>query len=98
MGFSVQMAPSVRVRVLSSGVRTSVGSGAIRVHIGGGAPAFSSGAGPVTYSTSPRILNDVSTEQLKQVGAANTLTLLALDNEPELRGLLDVIDFDELGA
>lgn len=93
MGFSVRMAPSVRVRVSSSGVRTSVGSRAARVHIGGGAPAFSSGAGPVTYSTSARILNDVSTElQLKQVGAANTLTLLALD------GLLDVIDFDELGA
>lgn len=46
-----------------------------------------------------RILNDVSTElQLKQVGAAKTLTPLALDDEPELHALLDAIDFEERGA
>jgi len=52
MGFSVRMAPGVRVRVSSRGVRTSIGPRAARVHVGGGATAFSSGVGPVTYSTS----------------------------------------------
>lgn len=52
MGFSVRMAPGVRVRVSSRGVRTSIGSRAARVHVGGGATGFSSGVGPVTYSTS----------------------------------------------
>lgn len=52
MGFSVRMAPGVRVRVSSRGVRTSIGPRAARVHVGGGATGFSSGVGPVTYSTS----------------------------------------------
>lgn len=52
MGFSVRMAPGVRVRVSSRGVRTSIGPRAARVHVGGGVTGFSSGVGPVTYSTS----------------------------------------------
>jgi hypothetical protein len=52
MGFSVRMAPGVRVRVSTRGVRTSIGPRAARVHVGGGATGFSSGVGPVTYSTS----------------------------------------------
>lgn len=52
MGFSVRMAPGVRVRVSSRGVRTSVGPRTARVHVEGGAARFSSGVGPVTYSTS----------------------------------------------
>ncbi|MFJ4221869.1 hypothetical protein [Curtobacterium luteum] len=48
---------------------------------------------------SVRILNDVRSElQLKQVGVAKTLTPLELDDEPELRALLDAIDYEELGA
>jgi len=48
---------------------------------------------------SVRILNDVTTElQLKQVGAAKTLTPLPLDDELELRALLNAIDYEELGA
>ncbi|WJY00842.1 hypothetical protein [Curtobacterium sp. 458] len=48
---------------------------------------------------SVRILNDVATElQLKQAGAAKTLTPLTLDDEPELRALLNAIDYEELRA
>lgn len=52
MGFSVKLAPGVRVRASSRGVRTSLGPRAARVHIGGGRTGFSMGVGPVTYSTS----------------------------------------------
>lgn len=48
---------------------------------------------------SVRILNDVSSElQLKQVGAAKTLTPPSLDGEPELQALLDTIDYEEFRA
>ena len=44
-----------------------------------------------------RILHDVNMElQLKQVGAAKTLTPLSLEGEPELQALLDTIDFQEM--
>src|SRR5215212_11366104 len=52
MGFSVKIAPGVRVRASSRGVRTSIGPRAARVHIGGGRTGFSTGAGPVGYYTS----------------------------------------------
>lgn len=52
MGFSVRLAPGVRVRVSSRGVRTSLGPRAARVHVGAGRPGFSTGAGPVGYYTS----------------------------------------------
>lgn len=52
MGFSVRMAPGVRVRGSSRDVRTSIGPRAARVNVGGGLTGFSSGVGPVTYSTS----------------------------------------------
>jgi hypothetical protein len=51
MGFSVRIAPGVRVRASSRGVRTSLGPRAARVHVGGGRPGFSTGVGPVTYYT-----------------------------------------------
>jgi hypothetical protein len=52
LGFSVKLAPGVRVRASSRGVRTSIGPRAARVHVGGGRTTFSTGAGPLTYSTS----------------------------------------------
>jgi len=52
VGFSVKIAPGVRVRASSRGLRTSIGPRAARVHIGGGRPGFSTGVGPVGYYTS----------------------------------------------
>ena len=51
MGFSVKIAPGVRVRASSRGVRTSIGPRAARVHIGGGRTGFSTGVGPIGYYT-----------------------------------------------
>src|ERR1700710_833417 len=52
MGFSVRIAPGVRVRASSRGVRTSIGPRAARLHVGGGRTGFSTGMGPVSYYTS----------------------------------------------
>lgn len=52
MGFSVKLAPGVRVRASSRGVRTSLGPRAARVHVGSGRTGFSTGVGPVSYYTS----------------------------------------------
>jgi flagellar motor protein MotB len=52
VGFSVKLAPGVRVRASSRGVRTSFGPRAARVHVGGGRTGFSTGVGPVSYYTS----------------------------------------------
>ncbi|MFF1632606.1 DUF4236 domain-containing protein [Leifsonia sp. NPDC058248] len=51
MGFSVRIAPGIRVRASSRGVRTSIGPRAARIHIGGGGTGVSTGAGPFTYYT-----------------------------------------------
>jgi hypothetical protein len=51
MGFSVKIAPGVRVRASSRGIRTSIGPRAARLHVGGGRTGFSTGAGPVSYYT-----------------------------------------------
>lgn len=52
LGFSVKLAPGVRVRASSRGVRTSLGPRVARVHVGGGRTGFSTGVGPVSYYTS----------------------------------------------
>src|SRR3954447_23554403 len=52
MGFSVKLAPGVRVRASSRGVRTSLGPRIARLHVGGGRAGFSTGVGPVGYYTS----------------------------------------------
>jgi hypothetical protein len=49
MGFSVKIAPGVRVRASSRGIRTSIGPRAARLHVGGGRTGFSTGVGPVGY-------------------------------------------------
>jgi hypothetical protein len=46
MGFSVKLAPGVRVRVSSHGVRAGIGPRIARVHVGTGRTGFSSGLGP----------------------------------------------------
>jgi hypothetical protein len=52
LGFSIRLAPGVRVRASSRGVRTSIGPRAARIHVGAGRPGFSTGAGPVGFYTS----------------------------------------------
>ncbi|MEH0938700.1 DUF4236 domain-containing protein [Micromonospora psammae] len=52
MGFSIKLAPGVRIRASSRGIRTSVGPRAARVHFGAGSTGFSSGVGPVGFYTS----------------------------------------------
>lgn len=52
VGFSIKLAPGVRVRASSRGIRTSLGPRAARVHIGGGRTGFSTGVGPVGFYTS----------------------------------------------
>lgn len=49
MGFSVKLAPGLRVGVSSRGVRTSIGPRVSRVHLGAGGLGVSTGAGPVGY-------------------------------------------------
>ena len=51
MGFSIKIAPGVRVRASSRGVRTSIGPRAARVHVGAGRTGISTGAGPVSFYT-----------------------------------------------
>jgi hypothetical protein len=46
MGFSLKLAPGVRVRVSSHGVRAGIGPRMARVHVGTGRTGFSSGLGP----------------------------------------------------
>jgi hypothetical protein len=52
MGFSVKLAPGVRIRASSRGLRTSVGPRAARVHFGADRTGFPTGAGPVGFYTS----------------------------------------------
>lgn len=48
MGFSIKLAPGVRVRASSQGLRASVGPRVARVHFGAGRTGVSTGAGPVS--------------------------------------------------
>ena len=48
MGFSLKLAPGVRVRVSSHGVRAGIGPRVARVHVGTGRTGFSSGLGPLS--------------------------------------------------
>ncbi|SCF19951.1 hypothetical protein GA0074696_3373 [Micromonospora purpureochromogenes] len=52
MGFSIKLAPGVRIRASSRGIRTSLGPRAARVHVGAGGAGFSSAVGPVGFYTS----------------------------------------------
>ena len=52
MGFSIRLAPGLRISASSRGLRTSIGPRSARLHLGAGAPGFSTGAGPVSFYTS----------------------------------------------
>ncbi|WP_166385538.1 DUF4236 domain-containing protein [Catellatospora methionotrophica] len=52
MGFSIKLAPGVRIRASSRGIRTSVGPRIARVHVGAGRTGVSTGLGPVGFYTS----------------------------------------------
>jgi len=52
VGFSVKLAPGVRIRASSRGLRTSIGPRAARVHFGAGRTGVSTGIGPVGLYTS----------------------------------------------
>jgi hypothetical protein len=51
MGFSVKLAPGVRIRASSHGIRAGIGPRVARVHLGTGRTGFSSGVGPVSFYT-----------------------------------------------
>ena len=51
MGFSVKIAPGVRIRASSHGIRAGIGPRVARVHVGSGRTGFSSGVGPVSFYT-----------------------------------------------
>lgn len=81
MGFSIKVAPGVRVRASSRGVRTSFGPRAARIHVGAGRTRVSSGFGPVTVSSTigghsgrrgsgPRSTSSVRVAQTAMVTAA----------------------------
>lgn len=52
MGFSVRIAPGVRVRASSRGMRASIGPRAARIHVGSGRTGISTGVGPFGAYTS----------------------------------------------
>lgn len=52
MGFSVKIAPGVRIRASSRGIRAGIGPRVARVHVGAGRTGFSSGMGPFSVYTS----------------------------------------------
>lgn len=52
LGFSVKIAPGVRIRASSHGIRAGIGPRVARVHVGTGRPGFSSGLGPFSVYTS----------------------------------------------
>ncbi len=95
MGFSVRIAPGVRVRASSRGVRTSIGPRAARVHVGGGRTGFSTGVGPVSYYTSAgggrgggRRSGAGTASANRQLAAASR----AADKLEQARALFDALD------
>jgi hypothetical protein len=52
MGFSIKLAPGIRIRASSRGLRASVGPRAARVHFGSGRTGVSTGFGPVGFYSS----------------------------------------------
>lgn len=98
MGFSVRLAPGVRVRASSRGVRTSIGPRAARVHVGGGRTGFSTGVGPVGYYASvggsPRSRSNGRRPSGAGSAAANrqlVAALRAVDKAEEARALRDAL-------
>ena len=96
MGFSVKVAPGVRVRASSRGVRTSLGPRVARVHVGGGRTGVSTGVGPISYySSSGRGRPGSSSSQRR--GSASAQRQLAAasraaEKADQARALLSALD------
>lgn len=96
MGFSIRLAPGVRIRASSRGVRTSLGPRVARVHVGGGRTGFSTGVGPVTYYTSGSRARR-RTSSSRRAGSATAQRQLAAANRAaekaeHARALLNALD------
>lgn len=83
VGFSVRIAPGVRVRASSRGVRASVGPRAARVHFGSGRTGFSTGAGPVSYYTSVGSSPRRSTNSVGTAAANRQLAAISQGDEKQ---------------
>lgn len=90
MGFSVRVAPGIRVRASSRGVRTSLGPRAARLHVAAGRTTFSTGAGPVSYSTS--LGHGRSGPRAGTTSAASTRQLAQAAKAEEAQGILAALD------
>ena len=73
VGFSIRIAPGIRVRASSRGIRTSVGPRIARVHVGAGQAGISTGLGPVGYYTS---LGGSASRQRSSSGATAAATIM----------------------
>ena len=94
MGFSLKVAPGVRVRASSRGVRTSLGPRVARVHVGAGRTGVSTGVGPVGYYTSvgsPQRRTNGTNSVNRQVAAAARQQALA-DKAAEAHRLHQVFE------
>ena len=81
-GFSVRLAPGVRVRASSRGIRTSIGPRAARVHVGAGRTRVSTGAGPFTVTSGVGTRQTSSRGQ--STGGAPRITLAQLERQSRL--------------
>lgn len=91
MGFSVRIAPGIRVRATSRGIRTSIGPRAARVHIGAGRTGISTGAGPFSYYTS--VGGTTTTRRNTSSSTSRTTGTLAQAAKAEEAGrILEAID------
>jgi hypothetical protein len=94
MGFSIRLAPGVRVRASSRGIRTSVGPRAARIHVGGGRTGFSTGVGPVGYYTSvggSRRRSRSSTGSVNRQLAASARQQAAVDKAGQAQQLAEAL-------
>lgn len=83
MGFSMRLAPGVKVRISSRGVRTSLGPRVARVHIGAGRTGFSTGIGPFgaysstgggnSYATNKKLQGPTKTALIQAERLARTI-------------------------
>lgn len=93
MGFSVRIAPGVRVRASSRGVRTSIGTRTARIHIGAGRTTFSAGAGPFRYSTGSSGGGSASVRRSAPASTSRTtMTLAQAAKAEEAERLRDAIE------
>lgn len=95
MGFSIKLAPGIRIRASSRGIRTSLGPRAARVHVGGGRTGVSSGFGPVGFYGSlggrrPRSSRSTSATAYQRQLAAQQRQAVQAQRAFEAQRLVDV--------